>query len=897
MSCLEGHQVDLIVVDGLGHEWLVRHNPLLGVFLPDTGSTHGLKMDCRLPVSLIAFLLTLSSAHAEGQADFFEKKIRPVLAKHCFRCHSKDAKPLRAKLQLDTAAGIQTGGQSGGVLGEGDAEKSWLLKALLYKGPKMPPNGRLPETVIADFRKWLESGARLPDDRIVRQSSDESEAAGTLWAFSRPKPVPPPEVGGIAAGSTEIDRFVVARLEQKSLAQGKLASKAVLLRRLSFDLIGLLPTLTEQKQFYEDDSEKAYEKLVDRLLASPHFGERWGRHWLDLARFSESNGADRNVIFQHAWRYARYVITAFNEDRPFDEFVREQIAGDLLPSTSQEQKDRQLVATGFLTFGPKTFMETKAERFRMDRVDEQIDVVSRSVLGLTISCARCHDHKFDPISTQDYYALAGIFRSTYLLSGPAAPAGNQYGHDRPLQPIGKGADKLHGPAQNWQDDVAEQVKVRNKARSDRYRVLRKKAAQENKRKMSQSKADQGDEAAAKMVAELTAEIETLAKEIAEWDEKIKKLDEKLRETQDNPPPLPDYAMAVRDDETIEDSRVRIAGEFDQLDESVPRGVPTALSESPIPITADQSGRVQLAEWLTSEDNPLTPRVAVNRIWKHLFGGGLVRSVDNFGRTGEKPTHPQLLDWLAVQFMKDGWSTKKMIRRIVLSRTYRLASSVGENLAAESDPENRLLWRQNQRRLEAEPLRDAMLAVSGELDRTPPEASPVSQMKDRELNDRVVITSEQKGGLVRSVYLPIARQSLPPMLKAFGFADPSLVIGQRSSRTTPGQQLFLLNDPFVMDRAAMTARRVLKIEADDDLARIKLLYRTLFAREPTETEQKRSIEFVAGFQNVVEDSVPRTASVNVDPARVPSVKLTDSREVTWAYLCHALLASGEFLYVE
>ena len=854
-------------------------------------------MNYRLAFSLIAFLLALSPARAADQADFFEKKIRPVLAKHCFRCHSENAKPLRAKLRLNTAAGLQAGGQSGGVLGEGNARKSRLLKALLYEGPKMPPSGQLPETVIADFRKWLESGAPLPDDRIVRRSPGELEAAGAHWAFSRTKPVPPPEVGGIAADSTEIDRFVLARLRQKSLSQGKLASKAVLLRRLSFDLIGLPPTLEEQKQFYEDDSEKAYEKLVDRLLASPHFGERWGRHWLDLARFSESNGADRNVIFQHAWRYARYVITAFNEDRPFDVFVREQIAGDLLPSISQEQKDRQLVATGFLTFGPKTFMETKAERFRMDRVDEQIDVVSRSVLGLTISCARCHDHKFDPISTQDYYAMAGIFRSTYLLSGPAAPAGNQYGHDRPLQPIGKDADKLHGPSQKWQDDVAEQVKVRNKARSDRYRVVRKKAAQENKRKMAQAKADKGDEAAAKMVAELTAEIETLAKEIAEWDEKIKKLDENLKETQDNPPPFPDYAMAVRDDETIEDCRVRIAGEFDQLDESVPRGIPSILSESPIQVPADQSGRVQLAEWLTSESNPLTARVAVNRIWKHLFGDGLVRSVDNFGRTGEKPTHPQLLDWLAVQFMKDGWSTKKMIRRIVLSRTYRLASSVDGNSAAKSDPENRLVWRQNQRRLETEPLRDAMLAVSGELDRTPPETSPVSQMKDRELNDRVVITPEQKGGLVRSVYLPIARQSLPPMLKAFDFADPSLVIGQRSSRTTPGQQLFLLNDPFVMDRAAMTARRVLRIEADDGTARIELLYRTLFAREPTELEQKRSIEFVAGFRNVVEDSVAKAARADTSSKKTSEEKPADSRETAWSYLCHALLASGEFLYVE
>nr|MBC8291380.1 DUF1549 domain-containing protein [Planctomycetota bacterium] len=633
-------------------------------------------MDCRLALSLIGVFLGLGSAHASGKADYFEKRIRPVLAKHCYKCHSDAAKTLRGKLRLDTSAGIRAGGQSGPILGEGEVEKSRLLKALLYQGPKMPPSGPLPESVIVDFRKWLQEGAVLPDDRPVKPASEGGQTdAASHWAFSPPESVAVPSLRGDLPAPTEIDRFIVARLQTEGLVPGKLAAKSVLLRRLSFDLIGLPPTLKEQRQFFQDDSAEAYEKLVDRLLASPHFGERWGRHWLDLARFSESNGADRNVIYQHAWRYARYVITALNEDRPFDIFVREQIAGDLLPWDSQEQQDRQLVATGFLTFGPKTFMETKAERFRMDRVDEQIDVVSRSVLGLTISCARCHDHKFDPIPTRDYYALAGIFRSTFLLSGPAAPAGNQYGHDRPLQPIGMDGEKLHGPSQKWQDDVAEQVKVRNKARSDRYRVVRKKAAQENKQKMDQAKADKGDGEAAKRVKELAAEIETLAKEIAVWDAKIKKLDEKLKQTQDNPPPFPDYAMAVRDDETIEDCRIRTAGEFDQLDESVPRGVPVALSDSPIEMPADQSGRVQLAEWLTSERNPLTARVAVNRIWQHLFGAGLVRSVDNFGRTGEKPTHPRLLDWLAVQFMKDGWSTKRMIRRIVLSRSYRLASSV------------------------------------------------------------------------------------------------------------------------------------------------------------------------------------------------------------------------------
>ena len=853
---------------------------------------------------LTALLLTPAGrAQAEDSTDFFERKIRPVLAKHCYRCHSADAKTLRGKLRLDSSAAIRQGGQSGTVLNPDDVESSRLLKALQYQGPKMPPSGQLPDAVIADFRKWIQDGAALPDDRPSTAENGKTDLEGkSHYAFSIPAPVTIPEVRDPSAAAGPIDRFVVARLEAGNLSPGPLATREVLLRRLSFDLTGLPPTIEQQRRFLDDASSNAYEQLVDRLLASPHFGERWGRHWLDLARFSESNGADRNVIHPHAWRFARYVIAALNEDRPYDVFLREQIAGDLLPWDSQEQRDRQLVATGFLTFGARTLMDDKPERFRMDRVDEQIDVVSRSVLALTISCARCHDHKFDPVSTRDYYALAGIFRSTSLLSGPAAPAGNQYGHDRPLQPIGKDGEKLHGPSQKWQDDVAEQVKVRNKARSDRYRVVRQKAAQENKQKMAQAKADKGDAAATKTVAELAVEIEMLAKEIAVWDEKIKQLDEALKQTEDNPPPFPDYAMAAREDEKIEDCRVRIAGEYNQLDESVPRGVPASLSDSPITIPADQSGRLQLAEWLSSDRNPLTARVAVNRIWQHLFGAGLVGSVDNFGLMGERPTHPELLDWLASQLVKDGWSVKSTIRRIVLSRTYRLSSAVdsadGSQLAAATDPDNRLLWRQNQRRLEAEPLRDAMLEVSGELDRTPPTASPVSQMKERELNDRVVISSEQKGGSMRSVYLPIARQSLPPMLEAFDFADPSLVIGERSSRMTPAQQLFLLNDPFVMNRALVTARRVLAGEAADDSARIGNLYRILFAREPSEAERIRSTDFLVYTQVIYDHAVP-LPSPATPPAADQEVLLkpSSSREAAWADLCHALLAGGEFLYVE
>jgi hypothetical protein len=854
--------------------------------------------------AIVVWLANCSSSVA-NDTDFFERKIRPVFVKHCYHCHSSKAKTLRGRLKLDSAAGIRKGGQSGDVISQSDVDRSRLLMALNYQGPKMPPDGQLPKSVIADFRKWIEQGANLPEDVPTGKSIDAGHSSAALdhYAFKRPEAETPPAVKDGSKTLGPIDRFVVARLEKDGLVPGQLATSEIVLRRLAFDLTGLPASLEQQREFLEDTHPDAYDRLVDRLLASSQFGERWGRHWLDLARYSESNGSDRNVIYPHAWRYNRYVIDSFNADRPFDQFIREQVAGDLLSANSQDQQDRQdrqLVATGFLTFGARTLMDDKPERFRMDRVDDQIDVVSRSILGLTVSCARCHDHKFDPISTADYYALAGIFRSTYLLTGPAAPAGNQYGHDRPLQPIGKNGLKLHGPSQKWQDKVAEQIKARNKARSDRYRVVRKKAAQENKLKMAMGKAKTDDAASTKAVEELSAEIKTLAAEITVWDEKIKKLDAELKETQDNPPPFPAYAMAVRDDEKIEDCKIRVAGEYNQLDELVVRGVPAGLSDAPLSIAKTESGRLQLAEWLTSRRNPLTARVAVNRIWQHLFGAGLVRSVDNFGVMGEKPSHPKLLDWMAVRFMEDQWSVKRMIRRIVRSRTYRLSSAIPANSSNSIDPANRLLWRQSQRRLEAEPLRDAMLMVSGELDRNRPAASPIAELKAPELNNRVFLTSEQLNGPVRTVYLPIARQQLPSMLKTFDFADPSLVTGLRSNRTTPAQQLFLLNDPFVMDRALMTARRVLDTQLDDDYARVILLYRVMFGRKPTVAERNRSMQYLNDVEQTYDPPtkiMPPTPKPRLPVAATTSIVPNDAREAAWSSLCHALIASGEFRYVE
>ncbi|MCA9117164.1 MAG: DUF1549 domain-containing protein, partial [Planctomycetaceae bacterium] len=421
--------------------------------------------------------------------EHFEQKIRPVLIEHCYRCHSGTSQPPKGGLRLDTAAALRTGGDSGPAVVPGQPAESLLLDALKFDGLQMPPDRRLPAQVVADFTRWIERGAFDPRtgvrQPVVAEKPNGSAAAESHWAWQPLAKVAPPSIEQPERASRPLDRFLLARLEAAQLEQAPPAAPHVLLRRLYFDLHGLPPAAADYERLEQSAAGRsggtgeALEREIDRLLASPRFGERWGRHWLDLARFAESNGGDRNVIWPHAWRYREYVVESHNADRPWIRFLQEQLAGDLLPYDSWQQRDRQRVATGFLTLGPKLFMEPVAEQFLLDVIDEQIEVAGRAMLGLTLSCARCHDHKFDPITTRDYYALAGVFGSTQLLYGTAAPAGNQYGHDRPLQPVGERGEELHGPALAWQLQVAEQTAKRNKARSDRYRVVRKKAALEN----------------------------------------------------------------------------------------------------------------------------------------------------------------------------------------------------------------------------------------------------------------------------------------------------------------------------------------------------------------------------------------------------------------------------------
>jgi hypothetical protein len=776
---------------------------------------------------------------------FFEQKIRPVLVKHCYECHSAETKRPKGRLRLDSRAGLLKGGSSGPAVVPGNVDDSPLIKALRQDGVAMPPRGKLPAPVVADFERWVAMGAPDPRDASATGGPDsiDLKAGRRFWAFQPPRRYPAPPVKNAAWARGAIDRFILARLEAKGLQPAPDAERAVLLRRVTIDLTGLLPTPGEIDAFVADRSPDAFARVVDRLLASPHFGERWGRHWLDVARYADSNGKDENLTFHEAWRYRDYVIASLNQDRPFDQFVREQLAGDLLPASSQAQRDRQLVATGFLVVGPKVLFDRDPLKRKMDVVDEQIDTIGRAFLGLTLGCARCHDHKFDPVPTSDYYALAGIFASTRTLDG--IKENNPLVSGWMLRPLGADGERLRAA------QLAHQHKLEAAGAS-----LRKMRADLLGLDGRAHDADGG-------------------RQIALARARVKELEAEEVRLQATAPPSSRLAMAVRDEDRPADVPVNIRGDPHAPGKSVARGFLQVVSwEASQKIPADRSGRRELAQWLTDRDHPLTARVFVNRVWMHLFGEGLVRSVDNFGAQGERPTHPELLDDLAVAFMEDGWSVKKLVRKLVLSHAYQMA--VAENAkAARIDPENKLLWRANRRRLDAEVLRDAMLCVSGRLDRRMG-GSAVAGLGEFATNNG------GKGGIAtddntrRSVYLPVVRNDLPPIFEVFDFADPDLSTGKRASTTGPAQALYLMNSPFVMDQAREAARRL--IAAADGRDRLTLLYRRALGRSPTTEEWKAVLQFLRGQRS---GSTPDAAD----------------ELAAWAGVCQALFGSTVFRFVE
>ncbi|MGH7200222.1 MAG: PSD1 and planctomycete cytochrome C domain-containing protein [Planctomycetaceae bacterium] len=776
-----------------------------------------------------------------GGVEFFEKKIRPVLVKHCYECHSAGAKKVQGGLLLDTRDAIRAGGESGPAVVPEVPKDSLLLEAIRYESFEMPPTGRLPAEIVADFERWIAMGAPDPRDGEAQKSSDKSPWQSTEppWWSDPPRRPALPAVSDASWPRSELDRFILARLEQEGLQPVGDAVPAALLRRVHFDLIGLPPSPEEVDAFLRDPSPKAYAEVVDRLLASPHFGERWGRHWLDVARYADSNGKDRDVLFWHAWRYRDYVIAAFNDDMPFDRFITEQIAGDLLPAATSAERDKLVVATGFLAIGAKTLTET-GEQLKMNIVDEQIDTATRSILALTVACARCHDHKFDPIPTADYYALAGIFRSTKTFYGK----GITNSKTRKVNVVDGGYYRFLGP------DVEAQVR---QFREEVDRIEQQIAGTSPKSKEDRAK--------------------------------LTELRKRLLVLQGETPPDLQLAMAVGEAERPEDCHVLIGGEIERRGPKVPRGVLSAVRVArPIEIDPAHSGRLELARRLTDPSNPLTPRVAVNRIWMHLFGRGLVASVDNFGATGEKPSHPELLDFLALRFVEGGWSSKRLIREIVLSRAYRLSGDFHERNHA-VDPENTLVWRMSQRRMDAEALRDAMLAASGRLVRTPPDVTdrtdPTSLYRAVNAGDHQLKMAHNPFPF-RSVYLPILRQAVPEMLDLFDFADPSVVVGQRSVTNVPAQSLYLMNSPFVIEQADGVALRVLEQKQIEDADRVQLAHKACLSRPASDREVAAALAFLQRMDRHLSASIS-------DPG--------DRRRAVWSSYCQALFGSAEFRYLD
>ncbi len=1095
----------------------------------------------------VAVVHAEDQAGAQAKADpvaeqFFEQKIRPLLIARCQNCHGADKQ--KGNLRLDSLEALLEGGDSGAALVPNEPGKSVLMDVISYRGEiKMPPKSKLSDAEIADLTQWVKLGAPWPNSKPATAPATAPAAQAVItdeqrafWAFQPVAEPTPPVVKNAGWIQSPLDRFILAELEAKGFQPAPPADKRTLIRRITFDLTGLPPTETEVANFLADEQAGALARLVDRLLESPRYGERWGRHWLDVARYADSNGLDENLAYASAYHYRDYVVRAFNQDKPFDEFVREQIAGDLLPDSGSPalQQDR-LTATGFLCLGAKMLAEDDPVKMQMDIIDEQVDTVGRAFLGLTIGCARCHDHKFDPIPTADYYALAGIFKSTktmenfsvvarwqerplatpeqlavrqahqvkidaqraavqglvdqgqqsllttarqhvglYLLaatrqqqiaalveqaqsrgSNPdlsAVPGAilieaEDYQRGNVLKDrenYGKGIGVLvnAGPTPNFTEydlknipvDSDYQIEIRYAAAGTRpsklmldgevlkpdatgkvtgswtpetqtwhvegiYRlrsgshVLRlenpgpfphidklllttvngpsrqvvelpksdyqplagitrqfvaelDKSASDPKSiwmAWQQFRKDQrltpDDKHPENQVARLlgttppvslpelaaryqaafdAADVAWKAQQVDPAQKALKELPdaslEAFRRAAQEPkgvfaPPadveasfpvetiaalnvsrdhlknlelkLPKFTevMAVSD-QGAENLKVHLRGSHLTLGTETPRQFPRIIAgDQQTPIGQDRSGRLELAHWLTSPEHPLTARIIVNRVWLWHFGEGLVRSPDNFGRLGERPTHPQLLDWLAKRLVEDGWSLKKLHRRIILSSTYQMSAAYNAQ-AAQQDPENRLWWRMNRKRLEVEEIRDALLAVSGALEDTlggTHLATGNRQYVTSTANVNPVVYQNNR----RSIYLPVVRSALYELFQAFDFADPSVLNGRRDQTTVAPQALFMMNSPLVLEQSKRLAATLLARTDLDAEGRIRLLYLKAYGRPPTAVEIQRDIGYLDRFSKAAGE-------------RIPAAEL-ESR--AWRSLCRAILAANEFLYVE
>ena len=818
-----------------------------------------------LLLSLVA--VRLHAADTVG-VEFFEKRIRPLLIERCYECHGAEAKKIKGGLRLDTREGLMKGGDTGPAIIPGDPEKSRLIEAVRYKNQdlQMPPKSPLRPEQVRDLEQWIRLGApasstssaKVADKRVIN-----IEEGRKFWSFQPLARVTPPSVNGAMRAKAPLDQFILAKLEEKGLQPAPAADKRTLLRRATFDLTGLPPTPSELEAFLADSSPEAFAKVVERLLASPQYGERWGRHWLDVARYADSNGLDENVAFGNAWRYRDYVVNAFNRDKPYDQFLIEQIAGDLLPPPENvAMKHERLTALGFLSIGPKLLAEPDKVKLEMDMIDEQIDTLGRAVMGMTFGCARCHDHKFDPLPTGDYYSLAAIFKSTRTMDDLKTIA---KWHEPEIATV---ADRA-AVAAYAQRIVAQKAVVSNfVATANRALLVEKKTNALPKNPESLYPTNR------------VAELKMLREELATLEKEA--------------PELPS-TMGVSDATNIVKAfPIHIRGSHLTLGREVPRRAPQVMQISDRPqFPEQQSGRLELARWLASPEHPLTARVMVNRIWRWHFGRGLVASTDNFGALGQRPSHPELLDWLAHRFIDSGWSVKALHRLIMNSDAYqRAAVHTEENKSAPMlsprdrerllpasktaglDPENRLYARFPQRRLEAEEIRDALLFVAGSLDLTM--GGKTLSLKNREfVFNHTSKDATTYDSLRRALYLPVIRNHLYDLFEQFDFPDPAVPSGNRLATVVAPQALLMMNSELVTRAAEAFASRLTAAETDDT-RRIEKAHLLAYSRPVTPHELERARKFLEQFPKIAGGTgAPRQA---------------------WIAFCQALLAANEFIYL-
>jgi len=834
-----------------------------------------------LAVQLGFFCANCTTIQADDGTDFFEKKIRPILIKHCYECHGEDEQ--ESDLRLDSYAEMLRGGATAPAIVPGEPNESLLLHTIGYEDDElqMPPDGKLSDAVIADFRKWIEMDAPHPDANkasiLPRKGALDLEKERQFWSFQPLVDTAIPTVMGSNWPQQSIDYFILSKLEQQQLSPAAPADRRTLIRRVTFDLTGLPPTPAEIDYFLYDKSPDAYQHLIDRLLDSEAYGERWGRFWLDVVRYADSNGLDENVAHGNAWRYRNYVIAAFNQDRPFNEFLTEQIAGDLMPETkSTATNNRRVIATGFLVLGPTVLAEVDKVKMEMDIIDEQVSTVGQAFMGMTFGCARCHDHKFDPISTEDYYALAGVFKSTTTMESFKTIA------------------KWHETEIATEQDRAN-YKIETSLINTKTAELKTFTDAANKELL-----------AALGIEKLPAKPETQYP--ADTKKQYQVLLDEVKKLTNAHGELPS-AMAVTEHEP-EDLMVHLRGSHASLGKTVERGFPEVfISANNHQIVGKSSGRLELAQWLTDPQHPLTARVFVNRIWRWHFGQALQPTTDNFGNLGGQPINQPLLDHLAKTFIDNGWSIKDLHRTIMSSSTYRMSSNFNE-AASKIDATNQYQWRFPVKRLEAEAIRDSILAVSGLLDRTM--GGSMLPVKNREfLFNHTSKDLTKYDSFVRSVYLPVVRNNLYDFFQLFDYNDASVSNGNRQTTTVAPQALYILNSPLVDEASCQIVEQLLE-ESKSLKPRVQQLYVKLLGRNATRQEMARARQYYNLFlKATVTTNTPSlpTLETNVSTVAIDTESDTTSKLETapppsqasaefqaLKLLVHSILASNEFVFI-